>query len=144
MKTAYLSVQSCCPCHALQHSFPERILGCNPCMFAAPTRGDRLYGMVLANDAVMGETNALYTPSDCQEPSLFDPALVHNRLLVCTYSFNFIFGGSTMQEVVNTVRALGGAGFIMVVESDIAGSKFDPIPLPIPAIVLTVTSDSQV
>ncbi|CAM6038984.1 unnamed protein product [Sphagnum compactum] len=111
---------------------------------APPTRGDRLYGMVLANDAVMGETNALYTPSDCQEPSLFDPALVHNRLLVCTYSFNFIFGGSTMQQVVNTVQALGGAGFIMVVESDIAGSKFDPIPLPIPAIVLTVTSDSQV
>ncbi len=144
VKTAYLSVHSCCPCRALQHSFPERILGCNPCMFTAPTRGDRLYGMVLANDAVMGETNALYTPSDCQEPSLFDPALVHNRLLVCTYSFNFIFGGSTMQQVVNTVRALGGAGFIMVVESDIAGSKFDPIPLPIPAIVLTVTSDSQV
>jgi len=56
--------------------------------------------------------------------------------MICTHSFNFIFGGASMQQVVSTIEALGAAGLVMVVESNVAGSNFDPIPFTMPCIVI--------
>jgi hypothetical protein len=109
----------------------------------APTKGPLLYDMILAQDAVQGAGNPLYSPSDCQLPSLFNKLLVQGKLMICTFSFNFIFGGASMQQVVTTLEALGAAGLVMVVESDVAGSKFDPIPLTIPGIVIIDAMNSE-
>ncbi len=49
-----------------------------------------------------------------------------------------------MQQVVSTLEALGAAGLVMVVESDVAGSKFDPIPFTIPGIVIIDAMNSEV
>ncbi|CAK9232143.1 unnamed protein product [Sphagnum troendelagicum] len=49
---------------------------------------------------MQGQGNPLYTLSDCQLASLFNKLLVQGKLLICTYSFNFIFGGASMQQVV--------------------------------------------
>jgi hypothetical protein len=48
-----------------------------------------------------------------------------------------------MQQVVTTLKALGAAGLVMVVESDVAGSKFDPIPVTIPGIVIIDAMNSE-
>ncbi len=48
-----------------------------------------------------------------------------------------------MQQVVSTLEALGAAGLVMVVESDVAGSKFDPIPFTMPGIVIIDAINSE-
>jgi len=112
-------------------------------LLAPPTKGPIFYDLILANDAVQGEGNPLYSPSDCQVPSIFNKPLVQGKLLICIYSFNFLFGGASMQQVVTTLEALGAAGLVMVVESDSAGSMFTPIPLTIPGIVLVDAMHSE-
>ncbi len=87
--------------------------------YAAPTKGPIFYDLILANDAVQG------------------------KLLICIFSFNFVFGGASMQQVVTTLEALGAAGLVMVVESDSAGSMFTPIPLTMPGIVLVDAMHSE-
>lgn len=114
------------------------------CM-AAATKGEGLYPLILAQDATLpGQTDPLFTPSDCQEPSLFNKAVIRGKLLICTYGFSYIFGGSTLQQLVKTVEAVGAVGVVLVVDSDGSGSKFDPVPLRIPAIALLTTTDSTV
>ncbi|CAM6074802.1 unnamed protein product [Sphagnum tenellum] len=113
-------------------------------LLAPPTKGPFLYNLISANDAMQGQGNPLYTPSDCQLASLFNKLLVQGKLMICTYSFNFIFGGASMQQVVSTLEALGAAGLVMVVESDVAGSKFDPIPFTMPGIVIIDAMNSEV
>lgn len=109
---------------------------------APATKGEVLYPLILAKDATEGQGNPGFAPSDCQEPSIFQKALVTGKLLICTYGFNYIFGGSTLQQLVKTVEAVGAAGVVLVVESDGSGSKFDPVPLRIPAIALLSFADS--
>lgn len=111
---------------------------------AAATAGVGLYPMILADDAVQGQGNPLFTPGDCQEPSLFNKALVAGKVLICTYSYNYIYGGSTLQQLVTTIRTVKAAGVVLVVDGDSVGSKFDPVPLIVPAIVVTSYSDSTV
>ncbi len=113
-------------------------------IFAAPTPGLGVYDMILADDAVVtGKRNPLFTPADCQVPSLFNKVLVRGKLMICTYSFNFVFGGASMQTVVTTLQALGAVGVVMMVDSDSSGQQYSPIPLPIPAIVLVSYANSQ-
>lgn len=100
--------------------------------------------MVLAPDAVTGPVNPVYDPSDCQDSSSFDQSMISGNILICTYSFNFIYGGSTIKRVEETASNLSAAGFVMVVQSDTAGSRFDPIPISIPGIIITSQTDSQV
>lgn len=98
--------------------------------------------MVLAADATQGQGSPLFSPSDCQEPSLFNRAVVSGSLLICTYGFSYIFGGSTLQQLVKTIEAVGAAGVVLIVDSDGPGSKFDPVPLRVPAIGLLNLADS--
>jgi hypothetical protein len=100
--------------------------------------------MVLAQDAVAGKGDPSLSPSDCQAPQLYNKALVRGKILICTYSFDYVFGGSTMQQLVITIKTLGAAGVAMVVDSDTSGGKFEPIPLAIPVIVFPTSVDSQV
>ena len=114
-------------------------------MITAATKGEGLYPLVLAQDAtVPGQSNPLFSPSDCQEPSLFNKVVVSGKVLICTYGFSYVFGGSTLQQLVKTVEAVGASGVVLVVDSDGSGSKFDPVPLRIPAIALLTTGDSSV
>ncbi|KAG0587327.1 hypothetical protein KC19_2G156500 [Ceratodon purpureus] len=110
---------------------------------APPTAGVPLYPMILAQDAVAGKGDPALSPSDCQSPQLYNKALVRGKILICTYSFDYVFGGSTMQQLEKTIKTLGAAGVAMVVDSDTSGGKFEPIPLSIPAIVFPNSVDSQ-
>ncbi|CAM6105274.1 unnamed protein product [Calypogeia fissa] len=110
---------------------------------APSTPGDQLIKMVLAQDAVVGPPNPIYDPSDCQDSSSFSQAMVSGNILICTYSFNFIYGGSTIKLVEETATNLTAAGFVMVVQSDTAGSRFDPIPITMPGIIITTQNNSQ-
>lgn len=112
--------------------------------FTAPTAGVALYPMLLAQDAVAGKGDPALSPSDCQAPQLYNKVLVRGKILICTYSFDYVFGGSTMQQLEKTIKTLGAAGVAMVVDSDTSGGKFEPIPLSVPVIVFPNAVDSQV
>ncbi|KAJ7269441.1 hypothetical protein O6H91_Y398200 [Diphasiastrum complanatum] len=110
---------------------------------APSTSGSTLYNLILAKDAVGSQSDLFFSPNDCQDPTLFDKKIVQGNILICTYSFSFIFGGATINQVAVTVQNVSAVGFILVVESDLAGSKFDPIPISVPGIVLTTLEDSS-
>ncbi|XP_024362590.1 subtilisin-like protease SBT2.5 [Physcomitrium patens] len=110
---------------------------------APATRGAGLYPLILAQDAVQGSGDPSLSPSDCQSPKLYNKLLVRGKILICTYSFDYVYGGSTMQQLVKTVQSLEAAGVALVVDSDVSGGKYEPIPLAVPAIVFPTSADSN-
>lgn len=101
---------------------------------APTTAGVGLYPLIMAQDAVV-RTDPTQSPGDCQAASLYNRNLVRGKIIICTYSFDYVFGGSTLQQLVKTVQTIGAAGVILVVDSDTSGGKFDPIPISVPFII---------
>lgn len=65
------------------------------------------------------------------------------NILLCGYSFNFVVGTASIKKVAETAKALGAAGFVLAVENASPGTKFDPVPVRIPGILITDVSMSM-
>lgn len=100
--------------------------------------------MVAANDVLLDSSVSKYSPSDCQRPDVLNKRLVEGKVLLCGYSFSFVVGTASIKKVSQTARALGAAGFVLAVENISPGSKFDPVPVGIPGILITDVSKSMV
>lgn len=100
--------------------------------------------MVAANDVLLDSSVAKYSPSDCQRPEVLNKRLVEGNILLCGYSFNFILGTASMKKVAQTAKSLGAIGFVLAVENASPGTKFDPVPVGIPGILITDVSKSMV
>lgn len=85
-----------------------------------------------------------YSPSDCQRPDVLNKNLVEGNILLCGYSFNFVVGSASIKKVSQTAKSLGAIGFVLAVENVSPGTKFDPVPVGIPGIVITDVSKSMV
>ena len=85
-----------------------------------------------------------YSPTDCQRPELLNKNLVEGNILLCGYSFNFVVGTASVKKVSETAKSLGAAGFVLAVESVSPGTKFDPVPVGIPGILITDVTKSMV
>lgn len=107
------------------------------------THPNRTFTMVAANDVVLDSSVDKYIPSDCQKPELLNKNLVQGNILLCGYSFNFVVGTSSIKAVSETARSLGAAGFVLAVESSSPGTKYDPVPVRVPGIVITNQKDSM-
>lgn len=107
------------------------------------THPNKTFTMVSANDVVLDSSVDKYIPSDCQRPELLNKNLVQGNILLCGYSFNFVVGTSSIKAVSETARTLGAAGFVLAVESSSPGTKYDPVPVRIPGIVITDQKDSM-
>ncbi|CAN1229073.1 Subtilisin-like protease SBT2.6 [Linum grandiflorum] len=101
------------------------------------TRLNKKYTLVFANDVLLDASVMKYSPSDCQRPELFNRKLVEGRILLCGYSFSFVAGTSSIKKVSETAKKLGAAGFVLAVESNTPGAKYDPVPVCTPGIVIT-------
>ncbi|KAG0568710.1 hypothetical protein M758_6G037400 [Ceratodon purpureus] len=110
---------------------------------APATKGAYLYPLILADDAVAGKGDPALTPSSCQAASLYNRLLVRGKILICTFSFDFVYGGATMQQLAKTVKTLGAAGVAMMVDSDNAGGKYEVIPLSVPFIIFPSSASSN-
>eukprot|EP00252_Welwitschia_mirabilis_P018057 TRINITY_DN40229_c0_g1_i1.p1 TRINITY_DN40229_c0_g1~~TRINITY_DN40229_c0_g1_i1.p1 ORF type:complete len:800 (+),score=173.85 TRINITY_DN40229_c0_g1_i1:223-2622(+) len=104
---------------------------------APATPRDRSFTLVSANDALLNDSEVLYSPSDCQSSDAFNKSLIQGNILVCGYSYNFVYGSASIKMVAQTAKNLTAAGFVLVVESVTPGAKFDPVPVKIPGIVIT-------
>lgn len=111
---------------------------------AAASHGNRSFNLVAARDVVLDSSVLKYSPSDCQTPDVLNKNMVEGSILLCGYSFNFIVGSASVKKVSETAKSLGAAGFVLAVESVTPGTKFDPVPVGIPGIVITDVSKTMV
>ena len=100
--------------------------------------------MISAADALLGSSATKYSALDCQRPELLNKRKVQGKILLCGYSFNYISGTASIKKVSQTAKSLGAAGFIVAVENSYPGTKFDPVPVSIPGILITDVSKTTV
>ncbi|ONK69503.1 uncharacterized protein A4U43_C05F23620 [Asparagus officinalis] len=108
------------------------------------THGNRSYNLVSANDVMIDSSALKYNPGDCQRPELLNRRMVEGKILLCGYSFNFVSGTASIKKVSETAKSLGAAGFIVAVENSYPGTKFDPVPVATPGILISDVSHSKV
>ncbi|KAM7477767.1 hypothetical protein LguiA_025980 [Lonicera macranthoides] len=114
----------------------------NECGLAA-THANQTFTLVAANDVLLDSSVMKYSPSDCQRPDVLNKNLVKGNILLCGYSFNFVVGTSCIKKVAETAKSLGAIGFVLAVENVSPGTKFDPVPVSIPGILITDVSKSM-
>ncbi|XP_055809493.1 subtilisin-like protease SBT2.5 [Solanum dulcamara] len=107
------------------------------------THPNRTFTMVAANDVLLDSSVTKYSPADCQMPEVLNKNLVEGNILLCGYSFNFVVGTTSIKKVAETAKALGAAGFVLAVENASPGTKFDPVPVRVPGILITDVSMSM-
>ncbi|KAJ7955834.1 Subtilisin-like protease [Quillaja saponaria] len=113
-------------------------IGLSPC-----THANKTYTLVAANDVLLDSSVMKYSPSDCQRPDVLNKNLVEGNILLCGYSFNFVVGTASIKKVSETAKALGAIGFVLAVENVSPGTKFDPVPVGVPGILLCDVSKSM-
>ncbi|KAG0473993.1 hypothetical protein HPP92_015850 [Vanilla planifolia] len=101
------------------------------------THANKSFNLVSASDALLDSSVMKYNPLDCQRPELLNKNLVEGRILLCGYSFNFVSGTASVKKVSETAQSLGAAGFVVAVENSYPGTKYDPVPVAIPGILIT-------
>lgn len=111
---------------------------------AAATHANRTFTLVAANDVLLDSSVSKYNPADCQRPEVLNKNLVQGNILLCGYSFNFVVGTASIKKVSETAKSLGAVGFVLAVENASPGTKFDPVPVAIPGILITDVTKSSV
>lgn len=114
-----------------------------------PTFGDGLYKykLVLAKDAVKADGSFPKTPpytEECQYPEALDPLIVQGSVVICNFSEGFYNGTSSVTDIIDTARVLGFMGFLLVANPAYGDFIAEPIPFPVPGIMIPRTSDSKV
>ncbi|KAI9191413.1 hypothetical protein LWI28_008262 [Acer negundo] len=107
------------------------------------THANGTFTLVAANDVLLDSSVVKYSPTDCQRPELLNKNLIEGNILLCGYSFNFVVGTASVKKVSETAKSLGAAGFVLAVESVSPGTKFDPVPVGIPGILITDVTKSM-
>ncbi|TXG61045.1 hypothetical protein EZV62_012408 [Acer yangbiense] len=107
------------------------------------THANQTFTLVAANDVLLDSSVVKYSPTDCQRSELLNKNLVEGNILLCGYSFNFVVGTASVKKVSETAKSLGAAGFVLAVESVSPGTKFDPVPVGIPGILITDVTKSM-
>ncbi|KAK6944602.1 Peptidase S8 propeptide/proteinase inhibitor I9 [Dillenia turbinata] len=107
------------------------------------THGNGTFTLVAANDVLLDTSVMKYSPSDCQKPEVLNKNMIEGNILLCGYSFNFVVGSASIKKVAETAKSLGAIGFVLAVENVSPGMKFDPVPVPIPGILITDVSKSM-
>ncbi|GAV86560.1 Peptidase_S8 domain-containing protein/Inhibitor_I9 domain-containing protein [Cephalotus follicularis] len=103
-----------------------------------------LYRLVLAKDAVNANGRFPRTPEsieECQYPEAFDPVIVRNSILICTFSAGFYTGNSTLNAIINTATTLGLMGFILVANPAYGDFIAEPIPFAVSGIMIPKVTD---
>lgn len=110
----------------------------------AATHGNKSFNLVSAKDVMLDSSLMNYNPLDCQRPELLNRNKVEGNILLCGFSFNFISGTASIKKVSETAKSLGAAGFIVAVENTYPGTKFDPVPVDTPGILIADVSKTKV
>ncbi|KAM5588797.1 subtilisin-like protease SBT2.4 [Rosa sericea] len=116
---------------------------------SGPTFGYRLlqHRLVLAKDAINPIGSFPRTPpyvEECQFPQALDPRLVIGSIVICTFSEGFYNRTSTLNAIINTARALGFMGFVLVANPAYGDFIAEPVPFAVSGILVPNVTNSQV
>lgn len=81
---------------------------------------------------------------ECQYPEAFDPILVFGSVVICTFSAGFLNQTSTLTALIDTARTLNFMGFILVANPKYGSFIAEPIPFPVPGIMIPKIADAEV
>ncbi|KAK6917791.1 hypothetical protein RJ641_018542 [Dillenia turbinata] len=73
----------------------------------------------------------------------FDPAIVQACIVISTFSSGFFNGTSSVATIINTANVLGFMGFMLLAKPTSCDFISEPIPLPVPGIMIPRVADSQ-
>ncbi|XP_072956541.1 subtilisin-like protease SBT2.4 [Typha angustifolia] len=115
---------------------------------SAPTPGDGLFQFRLmsARDAAQQDLSKHAMPQyaeECQHPDALQPALVLGSIVICSFSEGFFNGTSTVTAILDTANSLGFLGFVLVANASYGDFVADPLPFPLPGIMIPRVDDAQ-
>ncbi|KAH6787745.1 PA-domain containing subtilase family protein [Perilla frutescens var. hirtella] len=105
------------------------------------------YRLVLARDAIKVDGTFPRAPQyveECQYPEALDPIVVQGSVVICTFSAGFYNGTSNLTAIINTAKALGFMGFVLVANPTYGDFIAEPIPFSVPGIMIPRASDAQI
>ncbi|KAI3453452.1 hypothetical protein Pfo_010115 [Paulownia fortunei] len=81
----------------------------------------------------------------CQSADPFIRALVHGKLIICTYTFDFESEAASISTVAATTQKIGAAGFILTMDPDIGSEQIKgaTVTLPVPGVILNNIESSS-
>ncbi|KAL4368495.1 hypothetical protein GQ457_05G030800 [Hibiscus cannabinus] len=116
---------------------------------SAPTfgNGSLLYKLVLAKDAINLSGAFPRTPQyveECQYPEAFDPNVVRDSIVICTFSAGFYNDTSTLTAIIDTARVLRFMGFVLVANPSYGDFIGQPIPFSVSGTLVTKVADAKI
>ncbi|XP_038987987.1 subtilisin-like protease SBT2.4 [Phoenix dactylifera] len=117
---------------------------------SAPTPGDGHipFKLVSARDAASANrshpASTLRYMEDCQHPEALQPAVVLGSIVICSFSESFLNGTSTVAAILDCAKALRFIGFILVANPQYGDFIAEPLPFPIPGIMIPRVADAQI
>ncbi|KAG5228794.1 subtilisin protease [Salix suchowensis] len=112
---------------------------------APPTEGEMPYRIAAAADVSHTNTTSVLEAESCQHPEHFILSSVRNKLIICTYSFDFEYEAASIAAVANTIQKIGAAGFIIAMDPDIGSEQIKgaTMTMQVPAIILNSVQSSR-
>lgn len=106
-----------------------------------------MYKLVWAKDAIKRNGSFPRTApyvEECQYPEALEPNIVQNSIVICTFSGGFSNGTSTLNGIINTAKALGFMGFVLVANPNYGDFIAEPLPFDVPGILIPNVANTQV
>ncbi|KAJ0961817.1 hypothetical protein J5N97_029645 [Dioscorea zingiberensis] len=114
--------------------------------FSLPTEEEFFLPLVAAQD-VCNRNESYVLAQSCQRPEPFNLSLIQGKLIICTYISDFIFSPTSIDSIVDTVKKIGAAGFVITMarglSSEVLNETTSTMNLPFPGIVLSSTEASE-
>ncbi|KNA24835.1 hypothetical protein SOVF_012150 [Spinacia oleracea] len=116
---------------------------------SGPTFGNGIlkYKLVLAKDAVYINGSFPRTSpyiEECQFPEALDPVVVAGSIVICNFSDGFYNQTSSLTSIINTAKMLGFMGFILAANPAYGDFVAEPVPFPVPGIMIPKTADAKI
>lgn len=111
---------------------------------AAPTAGEAPFPIAAAIDVSRRNITNVVEVESCQHPEHFIRSLVREKLIICTYTFEY--EDVNIATVEDTIKKIGAAGFIITMDPDIGSEqvKGTTMTMQVPAIILNNVQASSV
>ncbi|CAN0908353.1 Subtilisin-like protease SBT2.6 [Linum grandiflorum] len=105
---------------------------------APPTSGTASVPIAAAADVSQRNTTSIMDIESCQHPEHFIPSLAHQKLIICTYNFDFEYEAASIATVADTIQKIGATGFIITMDPAIGSEqvKGTTMTMKVPAIIL--------
>ncbi|XP_002524360.2 subtilisin-like protease SBT2.6 [Ricinus communis] len=112
---------------------------------APPTSGEVPFLLAAAADVSHGNVTSVVEVESCQHPEHFIKSLVWEKLIICTYTFDFEYEDASIATVEDTIQQIGAAGFIITMDPDISSEqiKGTTMTMRVPAIILNTMQASS-